>query len=68
MSTTTGHGAFRGARRARVQHLVDRYLQSVLLSEYDHAERIANENDIHAGFIEQTRSRIVVRRQASNFL
>jgi hypothetical protein len=51
-----------------LKHFVNRYLQRVFLAQHDHSKRIANKNDVHAGFVEQTRSRIVIRRQASDFL
>ncbi len=38
------------------------------MPEHDHAERIADKNHIHAGFIEQPCGRIVVSGQASEFL
>src|SRR5258708_23495173 len=51
-----------------VQHVVNRDRQRALMPQHDHAERIANKNHVHAGFIKQARRWIVVRRQASDFL
>src|SRR5216110_472690 len=51
-----------------VQHFVDGDGQGVLMPQHHHAERIADKYQVHAGFIKQARSRIVVRRQASDFL
>ena len=51
-----------------VQHLIDRYCQRALMPQHDHAERIADKDQIHTGFVEQPRGRIVIRRQASDFL
>src|SRR5204862_6690821 len=47
---------------------VDADGQCALIPQLHHAERIADKYQVHAGFIKQARSRIVVRRQASDFL
>ena len=54
--------------RARVvQHFFQRDRQSAVVAEHDHAERIADEQNVHAGFIEQARGGIVVGREAGDF-
>ena len=56
------HAAAHGARV--VQHFVHGDGQRVFVAEHDHAQRIADEHDVHAGFIEQARRRIVVCRES----
>src|SRR5882724_10314007 len=55
-------------RTRMVQHFVDSDRQCVLVPQHDHTGRIADKNHVHAGFIEQARGRVVVRRQASDLL
>ena len=57
------------ANRAHVmQHFVERDRQRAVVAEHGHADRIAHENDVHAGFIEQARGRIVVCREAGDLV
>src|SRR6266481_630155 len=51
-----------------VQHLVNRDRQRTVMPQHDHAKGIADKNQVHAGLIEQARGRVVIRRQASDFL
>ena len=60
------HGAAHGARV--VQHLVDGDGKSVFLAEHDHGERVADEDQIHAGLVDQARGRVVVRGQRGDGL
>jgi hypothetical protein len=50
-----------------MEHLVEGYRQSGVIAEDDHGDRIADEDDVHAGFVEQARGRIVIRGQANDF-
>src|SRR5260370_6111624 len=55
--------------RSRVMdHFVERPRQRAVVTERGHGQRIADEDHIHARFIQQARRRIVVSRQANNFL
>src|SRR5580692_2315437 len=51
-----------------MHHFVQRHRQRVLVTEDHHAQRIADENNIHAGFIEKKRGGIVICRETGNFL
>ncbi len=51
-----------------VNHLLERNRQRAVVTQRDHSHRIADEDDVHAGFVNQTRGRIVVRRQANDFV
>src|SRR5271168_1848169 len=51
-----------------MHHFIERHRQRVLITEHHHAERIANQQNIHARFIEKQRGGIVVGRYAGNFL
>jgi len=59
---STAHGA------GVMEHFVDGDGQGIFVAEHDHAERIADEDDVHAGFVNQARGRIVVSREAGDFL
>lgn len=43
-----------------VQHVIERDMGRVGKTQYNHAERVANEQDIDAGVIEQPCGRVVV--------
>ena len=49
-----------------MQHFVERHLSSILVTEHNHSDRIAYQNDIQPTFIEQTGRRIIVGRQRSD--
>jgi len=51
-----------------VQHFVERDGKSVVISEDDHAERIADEKNVDASFVEKTRGGIVVCSEAGDSL
>src|SRR5271168_4646261 len=51
-----------------MHHFIERHRQRVLITEHHHAERIANQQNIHARFIEKQRGGIVVGCEAGNFL
>ena len=51
-----------------VKHLLNRNRQRAVVTEHDHADGVADENDVHAGFVEQTSRGIVVGRQAGDLL
>ena len=51
-----------------VDHFVERDGESVVVAENDHAERVANEEDIDAGLIGKARSRVVVGGETDDFL
>ena len=51
-----------------VQHFVQCDGQSAVVTKHNHAERVADEEHFHTGFVKQTRSGIVVSRQAGDFL
>ena len=56
-------------RRASVmQHLVQCYIRSVLITQNYHAYGVAHEDDVDATLIEQTRGGIIVRRERGNLL
>ena len=56
-------------RRARVmQHFVQCYIRSVLITQNYHAYGVAHEDDVDATLIEQTRGGIIVRRERSDLL
>ena len=44
-----------------VEHLVESDGQGVLVAEDDHAERVADEDHVDAGLVEQARGGIVIR-------
>ena len=57
----------RARRRARVvEHVVDRDAQRVGVSEDDHAEGVADEDDVGAGGVGDLRARVVVRGEHSD--
>ena len=43
-----------------VQHVVERDVGGVRKPEHHHAERIADQQDVHATFVEQARGRVIV--------
>src|SRR5215831_19506378 len=51
-----------------MQHLVQRYIRSVLITENYHAYGVAHKDNVDATLIEQTCGRIIVRRQRGNLL
>jgi hypothetical protein len=55
-------------RAGVVQHLGQRNLRCVLITEHHHANRIAHENDVDTTFVEQTRRGIIVGRKRGDFL
>ena len=56
-------------RRARVmQHLFQRYRRRVLVPKHNHAQRVADQDDVDAGFVEQPRRGIIVCGQRGDFL
>src|SRR4029077_1143105 len=56
-------------RRARVmQHFVQCYLRSVLITQNYHSDGVAHEDDVDATLIEQTRGGIIVRRERRDLL
>ena len=46
-----------------VQHFLERHLGRVFVTEHDHADRIADEDDVDPAFIEQTGGRIIISGQ-----
>ena len=52
------HGAANGARV--VEHLVDGDGKRIFVAENDHGQRVADENEIDAGFVDEARSGVVV--------
>ena len=50
-----------GDRACVVEHLVHRHERRIRVAEHDHAERIADKQNVHAGLIKQARHRVVVR-------
>jgi hypothetical protein len=53
---------------ARVmQHFFHRDRQRALIAQHHHRQRIADQQDVHACFVQQPRRRIVVRRQTGDF-
>jgi hypothetical protein len=58
----------RGRRARVVQHVVERHRQRVLVSEHDHAQRVADENHIDSGAIQQTRHGRVVGGERGDLL
>ena len=70
-----GMSAMTSARRAPrdngarvMHHLVERHRNRALVPEHHHAERIADEQRIDAGSIEQTRHRGVIRGEHGDLL
>src|SRR5579872_3908221 len=51
-----------------MQHFVERDGKRVVIAEDDHAERIADEKNVDAGFVKKTRGGIVVRSEAGDSL
>ena len=51
-----------------VQHHIHCHARRVRQTEHDHAQGISHEEQIHAGFIKQTRGRVIVGRQYSDRL
>ena len=49
-----------------MQHFVERDGKRVVIAEDDHAERVADEKNVYAGFVEKTRGGIVVRSEAGD--
>ena len=62
----TGFGTGNGGDM--VPHLGERNLCRVGITEDDHADRIAHQNERHAGLVEQSRGRIIVGGQRRDFL
>ena len=61
----------RGAARdgpAVMEHVVERHGERVLVTEHDHADRIADEQRVNAPLVEQTRHRRVVSGQHGDLL
>src|SRR5262245_43577786 len=55
--------------RARVmQHFVQCYIRGVPITQNYHAYGVAHKDDVDATLIEQTRSRIIVRRERGNLV
>ncbi len=52
-----------GDGRDVVKHVVESDLGGIRKTEHHHAERVADEEDIHAVFIEQTGARVVIGRE-----
>jgi hypothetical protein len=54
-----------GADGARVvNHVVERDVDCVLVTEHDVGERVADEDDVGSGFVNDARGRVVVSREA----
>ena len=51
-----------------VDHLVERHGKGVVVAEDDHAERVADEQDVYASLVGQARSRVVVGGETDDFL
>ena len=51
-----------------MQHVRHRHLRGIRVAEHDHSHRIANQNHRNAGFIEQFRRRIIIRRERGDLL
>src|SRR5439155_14753937 len=56
------------SRAGVMQHFVQCYTRSVLITQNYHAYGVAHEDDVDATLIEQTRRRVIVRRERGNFL
>src|SRR5689334_8432782 len=52
-----------GNRASMMHHLVEHHLRGVFVTQYNHSDRIADQDDVEAAFIEQTRRRIIVSSQ-----
>jgi hypothetical protein len=50
-----------------MQHFVQCYIRSVLITQNYHPYGVAHEDDVDATLIEQTRGGIIVRRERGNF-
>jgi hypothetical protein len=50
-----------------VQHLIDRDRKRVFISEHGLGERVADEDHVDAGFVNQTRAGIIVRSQTGDW-
>ena len=55
-------------RAAVIDHLVERDRQRRLVTLHDHAERVADQQHVDAGFVEQPRERGVVRGEHGDLL
>ena len=67
MKAAVGHvgnqeSALRSAANSAdmVQHFIQRDGQSAVVTKHNHAERVADEEYFHTGFVKQTRSGVVV--------
>ena len=49
-----------------VQHLLDRDRQRVFVAQHDHAQRVAHQDHVDAGFVHQARAGVVIRCQTRN--
>ena len=67
MTTSARDGAAHDGARV-MEHVVEGDRERVLVSEHDHADRVADEHRVHAGLVEQTRHRCVVGRQHGDLL
>ena len=61
--------AHRSANSACVmQHLVHSNGQGIVMAQHHHGQRIAHQNHVDSGLVDQARSGVVVSRQRSNWL
>src|SRR6266446_5251398 len=51
-----------------MQHFIQSYLRRVFVTEHNHPQRIANQDNVEAAFIEQTRGWIIVSSQRGDAL
>ena len=58
------HAAAHGARV--MQHLLHGDGQSVFVAQHDHAQRIADQHHVDAGFVDQPRAGIVICGETGN--
>src|SRR5262249_7339922 len=57
------------ANGARVmQHFVKCDRQRAVVAQHDHAKGVADQDDVDSGFVSESRSRVIVSRQANNLL
>src|SRR5438270_11620411 len=52
-----------GNRASVMHHLIEHHLRRVFVTQHNHSDRIADQDDVEAAFIEQTRRRIIVSSQ-----
>src|ERR1700730_8573412 len=51
-----------------MQHLFERDVRRIFVSQHDHADGVADQNDVDPALVEQARRRIIIRGQRGDLL